>query len=234
MSDKFTILFYEDGKPIVPSCLKRFLNSFPKRYVEVVTKIIENPIIHENTFLLNAATLLPPFKMTRAGAFKGIKIEDEKPVDPNGILHECWNKIGADLLDIKRKTKNQSRALMELQGEDRHYVINKSYELFKRLCDVNAKSGQISRVGASKVLFSAIPEIALPVDNMQWDKVFRTKDNYEQILSTMIDEIAEWEKQTDENIDKLYLPKSKTLPAVYNIMAMYARPLYENCMPKML
>lgn len=89
----------------------------------------------------------------------------------------------------------------------------------------NSESGQIHRVGASKVLFCTIPEIALPVDNKQFDKVFKTKDNYQQILLIMINEIAEWEKQTDENIDNLYSSKSKTLPAVYNIMAMHARPL---------
>ena len=129
--------------------------------------------------------------------------------------------------DIKQKTKNRSRALLELQPEkESDYVINKTSELFKKLCThVNAKSGQIHRVGASKILFSAIPEIVIPVDNLQWNKVFKTKDNYKQILSTMISEIRKWEEKTKIKINDLDPNKPTTLPSVYNIMAMVARPL---------
>lgn len=131
---RLTILFRENGKPIVPSSVKWILDSFPKRYSDVVTQIIESSkFLDKNSFILNTATLLPSFMMTRAGAFKGIKIENGKPVDPNEVLTECWNKIGADLLDIKKKTKNQSRALLELQGKERDYVITKTSD-FSRNC----------------------------------------------------------------------------------------------------
>jgi len=228
MNGKFTILFYDDGEPVDPRCIKRFLSSFPNSYTKVVTGIIESSkALDEEHFKKNIGTLIPNFGMTRKGALSGIKIgKNGKLQDPNGIVDECWKKIGADLLAIKLITNNSGRALQELQGKDREYVINKTSELFKTLCGhVNARSGQITRVGASKILFSVLPEIAVPVDTAEWNKVFRTKDNYKQILTTMTDEISEWEEKTKEKINRFDPNEPKTtLPAIYNVMAMSARP----------
>ena len=48
-------------------------------------------------------------------------------------------------------------------------------------------------VGASKLLFSALPEVALPVDNIQWRKLFKTVD-YSDVICLMGNEIIEWER----------------------------------------
>jgi hypothetical protein len=78
-------------------------------------------------------------------------------------------------------------------------------------------------VGASKLLFAVLPEVALPVDNAQWKKVFGTVD-YGEIITLMVDEITEWEKDTKNSLD-LCDPSYPitSLPAAYNVMAMIAR-----------
>ena len=78
-------------------------------------------------------------------------------------------------------------------------------------------------VGASKVLFAVLPEIALPVDNVQWKKVFKTID-YSDIISTMALEIDEWERLVNASLDSCDPLPHTTLPSIYNVMAMKARP----------
>ena len=79
-------------------------------------------------------------------------------------------------------------------------------------------------VGASKILFSVMPEIVLPVDTKQWLSVFKTVD-LGDIIRTMVSEIQRWESITGTSLDKLDdLKRLTTLPSVYNVMAMAARP----------
>jgi len=79
-------------------------------------------------------------------------------------------------------------------------------------------------VGASKILFSVLPEIALPVDNTQWKYVFKTVD-FGDVLRFMVSDIQDWEGITGMQLNELDQSKRlSTLPAVYNVMAMRARP----------
>jgi predicted glycoside hydrolase/deacetylase ChbG (UPF0249 family) len=79
-------------------------------------------------------------------------------------------------------------------------------------------------VGASKILFSVLPEIVLPVDNTQWIQVFRTVD-LGDVIREMTKEIELWEKDTGEKLDLIdQQQRLTTLPSVYNVMAMKARP----------
>ena len=78
-------------------------------------------------------------------------------------------------------------------------------------------------VGASKVLFSVLPEVALPIDNAQWRHVFKTVD-FGDVILLMAEEIARWEKATGTNLDECDPNETLTLPAVYSVMAMKARP----------
>jgi len=82
-------------------------------------------------------------------------------------------------------------------------------------------------VGASKILFSVFPEIVLPLDNDQWLNVFKTVDLGDVII-LMAKEISEWERYTGEQLQNCDYSKVTTLPAVYNVMAMEARPRYEQ------
>jgi len=77
-------------------------------------------------------------------------------------------------------------------------------------------------VAASKVLFSVFPEVALPIDNAEWRTVFKTID-YGDIILLMASEIAEWEKMVEVHLDSCDPHQVKTLPSVYNVMAMKAR-----------
>ena len=76
-------------------------------------------------------------------------------------------------------------------------------------------------VGASKLLFSVFPEVALPVDNNQWRRLFQTVD-YSDIICLMANEIIEWERLLGQKIDACDRNIS-TLPSIYNVMAMGAR-----------
>ena len=102
-------------------------------------------------------------------------------------------------------------------------VFRITSDLFDRPEWTEIKGSDIGRVGASKILFSVFPEIALPVDNSEWDNLFRTHD-YEKILQLMTDEIIEWENESKVNLETLYPNSPTTLPSVYNVMAMKARP----------
>lgn len=192
--------------------------------------------LNEEVFKFNIAKLMPPFKMTRAGAFHRVKIHRKRLHDPNGVLDRCWEAVGTELENLKVDIKNntsveRSRVLVDLSPEPREDLIQKIDKLFQKLILVNVRTEKknltnVSPVGASKVLFAVFPEIALPVDNIQWKHVFKTK-KYSKILSIMASEIDEWEKKfkPKKNLEKVDPNPNTTLPAIYNIMAMSARPL---------
>ena len=79
-------------------------------------------------------------------------------------------------------------------------------------------------VGASKMLFAILPEIVLPVDNNQWLKVFKTVD-IGDVINRMAIDIQEWENITQHRLNEMdHSRMQTTLPSVYNVMAMDARP----------
>ena len=79
-------------------------------------------------------------------------------------------------------------------------------------------------VGASKILFAVLPEIVLPIDNSQWLHVFKTVD-IGDVIKWMAFDIDRWEDDTREKFNEMDDKKRlTTLPSVYNVMAMAARP----------
>ena len=79
-------------------------------------------------------------------------------------------------------------------------------------------------VGASKIIFAVLPEIVLPVDNSQWLNVFKTVD-IGDVINRMVFDIQHWEEVTGEKLNERDPQKRlTTLPSVYNVMAMSARP----------
>lgn len=226
MQEPFKILFYEDGNPIDPRCIRRFICTFSKSYQEVVEGIIEkSERLDYEVFRFNVAKLMTSFKMTRRGAFHGVKVGK----DPNGIIDLCWKVIGDELQKLKKYIKKnargtRSRVLVDLSLEARNHVIQRSSELSEKLLGVTIETGKVSRVGASRILFSILPEIALPVDNLEWKYVFKNK-KYREILSIMANEIKKWERKSKIQLEKVDPNPRTTLPAIYNIMAMAARPL---------
>lgn len=162
--------------------------------------------LNRDTFRLNVATLMPSFGMTRKGAFHGLKIVDGVIQDPNGA-GICWTQANQGLHDLKKcvaeiALDRRSRTIVELSAQSRSYTISAASELFDKLKWTSANGSDVGRVAATKILFAVLPEIALPVDNAEWDDVFRT-DSYGKILSIMVDEINEWERESGRPLDTL-------------------------------
>ena len=222
----FKILFDTNGKPVSTSQIKRLVLNFSDSYTHVVKKIITKSALNRDLFRFNVATLMPPFGMTRVGAFNGLKIVNDVIQDPKGVLDVCWSKTSEKMLDLKSyiigNTSTMTRAILELSQESQNQTIVKLAELFKTLKWISVNGTDIGPVGASKILFAVFPELALPVDTTEWKQVFRT-DNYEIVLGTMIDEVTDWESKTQTKFETLDSPPT-TVPSIYNVMAMEARP----------
>jgi len=223
---RYKVLFYDEDPsiPIDHRCISRFVQSFSNSYQKTVATIIgKSENLDYEAFRSNVVILMKSFKMTRRGAFHGVSMDS----NTDDIISLCWRQVGDELKKLKEYSKEnyrgkRSRILVELSSESRNYVIQKIDELFRKLTAIKIQTGRVTPVGASKVLFAVLPEIALPVDTSEWKHVFRT-ENYGEILSTMSNEIEEWEKSTEKNLESLD-EHPTTLPAIYNIMAMAARP----------
>jgi hypothetical protein len=238
MRKPLSILFYGNGDPMDCRCIERSLLAFPRGYWKVVREIIERADrLGEEIFRLNAAKLLASFKMTRAGAFQGIWIDETGTLrdDEFRVMYLCWKTVEDDLLHLKRYVdknvcEKRSRVLVELTPEAEEHVIKTTSRLFEQLLDITVRNkrgghSKVGKVAASKILFSVLPEIALPVDTSEWKNVFCTKD-YDEVLSTIVSEIKEWEKMSKKKkLDEVDDHPMTTLPAIYNVLAMAARPL---------
>lgn len=230
MKNAFKILFYEDGEPIDPRCIRRFVYAFPKGYQKVVRTIIENSVrIDEETFKYNVATLMKSFKMTRKGAFYGVRVDKRGTAkDPEKVIDTCWTNVGGKLQRLQQylnenRSGKRGRAVVNIAFNSRIHIIEKTSEIFEELLQITLNHGEISPVAASKILFATMPEVALPVDTAEWKYVFET-DSYQNILSRMIDEIEAWEKNRNIELETLDPYPKATLPGIYNVMAMVARP----------
>jgi hypothetical protein len=225
----FKVLFDASGNPRDMPFIKSKLADFGESYDRVARLVISGSTnLDEDTFRFNVATLMPSFGMTRRGVFYGVRIERGIPKDPNHVLDACWAQVKDDLPELKKHvnenvSSQRNRALLELSPKSRNYVVAKTSQLFDRLEWTAVKGSDVGPVAASKILFAVLPEIALPVDNSEWNHVFRTH-NYSIILSTMIYEISEWEKKSKTSLETLDPNLPTTLPSIYNVMAMAARP----------
>jgi hypothetical protein len=224
------ILFDGSGNPHSKAYIKKCVEKFGQSYSRTVQEIIRDSQdkITEEIFLKNTAKLMSNFKMTRRGPFKGVGFIDGKVIDPYGILAASWGAIGSSAIDLKmlligKPSANRARVLVEVSENERNSVTTKLWTMFKKLLPLCMSDTSWGVVAASKLLFSIFPEVALPVDNNQWRKLFQTVD-YSDIISLMAAEIMEWEKLTGQRINDCGTEHS-TLPAIYNVMAMDARDI---------
>lgn len=226
------ILFKKNGKPYSTANIKNKIYGFGNSYNKAVKDIIglSKTLDQEGTvFIRCAARILTNFKMTRRGPFKGVKISKTGHVTGGKVLQRCWNEIGSDIFEIKAKIikatepKQQGRFLLNISDKDREKTIQRIWVITKNILPHTMGETTYGLVGASKILFSVLPEIVLPVDNTQWIQVFRTVD-LGDVIKKMTNEIEHWEKNTGERLD-LIDPQQRltTLPSVYNVMAMNAR-----------
>jgi hypothetical protein len=157
--------------------------------------------------------------MTRAGPFHGNGKEK---------LRICWNVVGANLLEINNSVCKsgllRDRYILEISEREREELIAEIWLITKKLLPFTMGKTSYGLVGASKILFSVLPEIVLPVDNAQWFQVFKTVD-LGDVLRRMVFDIQKWEGLTGEQLNNLdHSKRLTTLPSVYNVMAMLARP----------
>ena len=225
-------ILFDGNEPISSREISGHVHGFGEAYTETVRTVIrETNDLHldERIFIKNSATLLSSFGMARSGVFKGIGISRNGKVrGPSSKLLACWNEAKEELLSLRKylndkNLKPRSRTLILLDANSRMKVIGDVWKAFKKLLPMTMTKYSFGLVGASKILFSVLPEITLPVDNSEWLNVFKTVD-IGDVIDSMANEIMEWEKVTGEQLQNCDHSEFTTLPAVYNVMAMEARP----------
>ncbi len=119
---------------------------------------------------------------------------------------------------------SRDRYLLEITNEERERSIGKIWLMTKAILPVTMSPGSYGLVGASKILFSVLPEIVLPTDNAQWMQVFKTVD-LGDVICFMAADIQRWEEATGTQLNMVE-PTSRltTLPSIYNAVALEARP----------
>lgn len=198
------------------------IKAFEQSYCEATREIIERSWaldLDGKVFIQCASRILSSFGMTRSGPFHG---------DYREKLHGCWNAIGGSLIKINcsvlKSRLPRDRYLLELGEREREGLIAEIWLLTKKLLPFTMGGTSYGLVGASKILFSVLPEIVLPVDNTEWLHVFKTVD-LGDVLRRMVWDIQKWEEVTGKRLNDLDTSRGlTTLPAVYNVLAMAARP----------
>lgn len=227
------ILFTETNDAITPDEITDKIARFG--YNESVAKIIQDSKELDRdgeVFIKCAAIILPNFGMTRSGPFKGVEITANGDINHKEILINCWNEIGEHLVKIHdsvlKSGFSRDRFLVELDEHRREELIAEIWLITKQLLPFTMGKTSYGLVGASKLLFAVLPEIVLPVDNIQLLNVFKTVD-LGDIINRMVFDIQHWEKVTGQKLNEMdYSTKLTTLPSVYNVMAMAARPNKAN------
>jgi hypothetical protein len=217
------ILFTSDGKAITPTKIRDKIAHFGDSYIDATQKIIQysGKLDRDGEVFIKCASLiLSNFGMTRSGPFK-------KGVNKK-ILPDCWSKIGGHLIAINKLILksgcSRDRLLLELDQQQLEELIAEIWLVMKQLLPFTMGKTTYGLVGASKILFAVLPEIVLPIDNKQWLHVFKTVD-IGDVINQMVSEIKHWEKTTGKKLNEMDLSKRlTTLPSVYNVMAMAARP----------
>jgi hypothetical protein len=216
------IPFDAKGHAISPVEISKRIIEFGDSYSITVKKIIDDSKVLNNggeVFIKCASRILSNFRMTRRGPFH--QNCGEK-------LRSCWDAVGANLKEINnsvRKSRlSRDRYILELSVLAREDLIAEIWFITKRLLPFTMGKTSYGLVGASKILFSVLPEIVLPIDNTEWLHVFKTVD-IGDVLHRMVIDIQKWESITGRRLNDLdHSKRLTTLPSVYNVMAMYARP----------
>ncbi len=216
------ILFTATGDAITPDEICEKIACFG--YNDAVAQIIQHSkILDKNgeVFVKCASLILSNFGMTRSGRFKEFEKQKE-------ILVNCWTEVGEYLIKIHDSViesgLSRDRYLVELSDYKREELIAEIWLITKRVLPFTMGKTSYGLVGASKILFAVLPEIILPIDNSQWLRVFKTVD-LGDVIKRMTSEIQSWENATGKKLNEIdFSKKLTTLPSVYNVMAMVARP----------
>lgn len=223
------VLFSADGAVYPQEFIRQKVISF--EYNAAIVEVIGDSVRLDTggeVFARCAARILTNFKMTRAGVFKGLLISEDGIVIGGELLGKCWLSVEKYVLplrdSINESEYSRGRYILELDESELENVINKVWFITKQLLRFTMSEHSFGLVGASKIMFSVFPEIVLPVDNDMWRRVFKTVD-LGDVLKFMVKDIRRWENQTGKSLEEIGRSKGfTTLPSVYNVMAMAARP----------
>lgn len=216
------VLLDTKGRAISPIEISERIIKFGGSYSDTIREIIDNSRVLDSdgeVFIQCASRILSNFKMTRSGPFH---------VNLNAKLRNCWKSVGANLKEINDSVRKsglpRDRYILELGQQKREELIAEIWKITKNLLPFTMGKTSYGLVGASKILFSVLPEIVLPIDNAQWLHVFKTVD-IGDVLHRMIFDIQKWEGATGRQLNDMDSSKRlTTLPSIYNVMAMLARP----------
>jgi hypothetical protein len=216
------ILLDAKGRAISPIEISERIKEFGDSYSDATKEIINNSKVLDNdgeVFIKCASRILSNFGMTRSGPFHE---------NCNEKLRSCWNAVGANLKEINTSVRKsglpRDRYILKLSEQEREGLIAEIWLITKKLLPFTMGETSYGLVGASKILFSVLPEIILPIDNAQWLHVFKTVD-IGDVLHRMVFDIQKWEGITRRQLNDLdHSKRLTTLPSVYNVMAMHARP----------
>jgi hypothetical protein len=223
------IPFDVEGHALSPEAISQTIDAFNDNYKNATREIISGSrVLRKNgkTFVKCASRILSSFGMTRGGPFKGVGAEAK--ANRERILSQCWDAIGDQLLKTNKSVLgsglSRDRYLLELSELQRDEVIAEVWLMMKQILPFTMGETSYGLVGASKILFSVLPEIALPIDNVQWIHVFKTVD-LGDVIKRMVFDIGRWETITERRLNGLDPSRRlTTLPSVYNVMAMNAKP----------
>lgn len=217
------VLFNDKSSAICPQEIASQIAGFSESYKNAIAEIIRDSAVldSEGWIFTNCATrILKNFKMTRRGAF-----HEELDI----TLRDRWSTIGPTLFDLKnfirRSSVSRDRFLLETSPTNRTEIIKTVWQMTKALLPFTMTENSYGLVGASKILFAVLPEIVLPVDNTQWKLLFKTVD-LGDVIRFMVADIQRWESTTGRYLNQVDKTRRlTTLPSVYNVMAMSARPI---------
>jgi hypothetical protein len=220
------ILITKNKQAVLPNEINEQITEFGESYINATHRIIsDSQSLDQNgeTFIKCASLILSKFGMTRRGVFSK-NIEE--------TLQVCWDRIGKRVIDIKNQINDsgnsRDRYLLEISETELDRLTAQLWSMTKDLLPITMSNHSYGLVGASKILFSVLPELVLPVDNQQWMQLFKTVD-LGDVIQFMAQDIRKWESATGENLNRMD-PSGRlsTLPAVYNVVAMAARKTYSE------
>jgi len=223
------ILFDAKGHAISAERIRQLVMEFGEKYNSATGDIIRDSHVLDaegQVFIKCSMRILSSFGMTRSGRFLGSGAAGKANIKKR--LSACWKMIGDQLLAVKKAVLasglSRTRYLLELSQAERDRVIAEVRDVTKRLLPFTMSKSSYGLVGVSKIVFSVLPEIALPIDNVQWREVFKTVD-LGDVIKRMAAEIERWESVTGNLLNELDSSRRlTTLPSVFNVVAMDARP----------
>lgn len=215
------ILFDHTGEPHSSILISYFVAKRQQTYAKTVHEIIESTenSIDFDIFSNNAIRFMVVSNMNRRGPFQGVRLIRGSVHDPQAIVSKIWDSVGKLIVELKTQlldmgSQERSRVLVEAPDSVIDNIALKLWKIFNQLVPLCLGVRTFGLTAASKILFSAFPEIALPVDDYQREKLFQNID-YLNIILMMKAEIVEWEKRNQKRLNCCDPFGFITLPVFY-------------------